>query len=118
MCIRDRIKAATRKTNWTRIYKDYPTVPFMERDIALIHSRKYSSLEIINLIKKSGRPLLEKVELIDRYEGSSIPQDSISQAFRIKYRDPKKTLIEEDINPIHEKIRSALKEKLNADLRS
>ncbi len=112
------IKASTRKTNWTRIYKDYPTVPFMERDIALIHSKKYSSLEIINLIKKSGRPLLEKVELIDRYEGSSIPEDSISQAFRIKYRDPKKTLIEEDINPIHEKIRTALKEKLNADLRS
>ncbi len=112
------IKASTRKTNWTRIYKDYPTVPFMERDIALIHSRKYSSLEIINIIKKSGRPLLEKVELIDRYEGSSIPEDSISQAFRIKYRDPKKTLIEEDINPIHEKIRTALKEKLNADLRS
>ncbi len=112
------IKASTRKTNLTRIYKDYPTVPFMERDIALIHSKKYSSLEIINLIKKSGRPLLEKVELIDRYEGSSIPEDSISQAFRIKYRDPKKTLIEEDINPTHEKIRNALKEKLNADLRS
>ncbi len=112
------IKAATRKSNWTRIYKDYPTVPYMERDIALIHSRKYSSLEIINLIKKSGRPLLENVELIDRYEGSSIPENSVSQAFRIKYRDPKKTLVEEDINPIHEKIRSALKEKINADLRS
>ncbi len=112
------IKAATRKTNWTRIYKDYPTVPFMERDIALIHSRKFSSLEIINLIKKSGRPLLAKVELIDRYEGSSIPKDSVSHAFRIKYRDPQKTLVEEDINPIHEKIRTALKEKINADLRS
>ena len=112
------IRAATRKTNWTRIYKDYPTVPYMERDIALIHSKKYCSLEIINLIKKSGKPLLEKVELIDRYEGSSIPEDSVSQAFRIKYRDPKKTLAEEDINPIHEKIRTALKEKINADLRS
>ena len=112
------IKAATRKTNWTRIYKDYPTVPYMERDIALIHSKKYSSLEIINLMRKTGRPLLEKVELIDRYEGSSIPDDSVSQAFRIKYRDPKKTLVEEDINPIHEKIRTALKEKLNAELRS
>ena len=112
------IKAATRKTNWTRIYKDYPTVPYMERDIALIHSKKYSSLEIMNLIKKSGRPLLEKVELIDRYEGSSIPDDLISQAFRIRYRDPKKTLAEEDINPIHEKIRIALKDRIKADLRS
>jgi len=112
------IKAATRKTNWTRIYKTYPTVPYMERDIALIHAKKYSSLEIMNLIKKSGRPLLEKVELIDRYEGSSIPEDSISQAFRIRYRDIKKTLVEEDINPIHEKIRKALKDKIKAELRS
>jgi len=112
------IKAATRKSNWTRIYKEYPTVPFMERDIALIHSKKYSSLDIMNLIKKSGRPLLEKVELIDRYEGSSIPDDSISQAFRIRYRDTGKTLVEADINPIHEKVRKALKEKIKADLRS
>ena len=72
----------------------------------------------MNLIKKSGRPLLEKVELIDRYEGSSIPDNSISQAFRIRYRDNKKTLVEEDINPIHEKIRKLLKEKIKADLRS
>ena len=90
----------------------------MERDIALIHSKKYSSLDVINIIKKFGRPLLEKVELIDRYEGASIPDDSVSQAFRIKYRDLKKTLVEEDINPIHEKIRNALKEKIKADLRS
>ena len=112
------IKATTRKSNWTRIYKDYPTVPAMDRDIALIHSKKYSALEIINLIKKTGRPLLEKVELIDRYEGSSIPKDSISHAFRIRYRDTKKTLVEEDINPIHEKIRKALKDKIEAELRS
>ena len=61
---------------------------------------------------------MEKVELIDRYQGSSIPENSISQAFRIRYRDSKKTLAEEDINPIHEKIRNALKEKIKADLRS
>ena len=112
------IKAATRKNNWLRIYKQFPTVPSMERDIALIHSKKFSSIEIINLIKKTGKPLLEKVDLIDRYEGSSIPEDSISEAFRIRYRDPKKTLVEEDINPIHEKIRKALKDKLKAQLRS
>ena len=112
------ILAATRKTKWTSIYKEYPTVPSMDRDIALIHSKKYSSLEIINLIKKTGRPLLEDVELIDRYEGSTIPKDSISQAFRIRYRDPQKTLAEDDINPIHEKIRKVLKEDLKAELRS
>tara|TARA_B100000700_G_C14954236_1_gene813179 strand:- start:161 stop:1504 length:1344 start_codon:yes stop_codon:yes gene_type:complete len=112
------IKASTRKNNWTRSYKEYPTVPSMERDIAFIHSKKYSSLEIINIIKKAGKPLLEKVELIDRFEGPSIPEDSISQAFRIRYRDSQKTLSDGDINPIHQKIRKTLKERIKADLRS
>ena len=67
---------------------------------------------------KSGKPFLEKVELIDRYEGVNVPNEKISLAFRIRYRDPNNTLNDSDINPIHEKIRNALKEKINADLRS
>ncbi len=118
LCFESLINAATRKNKWTKTYKDYPTVPSMERDIALIHSKKYSSSEVLNVIKKAGSPLLENAELIDRYEGSSIPTDFVSQAFRIRYRDNKKTLAEQDINPIHEKIRKSLKDKFDAELRS
>ncbi len=118
LCFESLILAATRKNKWIRIYKDYPTVPAMERDIALIHSKKFSSSEVLNVIRKAGSPLLENAELIDRYEGASIPKDCVSQAFRIRYRDNKKTLVEEDINPIHEKIRKSLKDKFKAELRS
>ena len=112
------ITSATRKIKLNKKFRQYPTVPFMERDISLIVDASCNSSEIISVITKSGKPLLEKVELVDRYSGRNLPTGKISQAFRIRYRDSKKTLTEEDIQPIHQKIRTSLEKTLNAQLRS
>ena len=112
------IQAAIRSNKWAPRFKSYPTVPYMERDISMIVDKTCSSKEISSLIKSMGKPLLEKVELIDRYEGEKLPEDKVSQAFRIRYRDSKKTLMDSDINPIHERIRSNLISKIGAELRS
>ena len=112
------IKASTRKNNLYTKYKEYPTVPFMERDIAIIVDQEITSHQITSVIKKTGKPLLENVELIDRYEGKNLPKGKISQAFRIRYRDSKNTLNDADINPIHEKIREELIKQVGGELRS
>ena len=112
------IEAATRKVNWKPVFKQFPTVPFMERDIALVVAKECTSEEITSIIKKTGKPLLESVELIDRYEGDNLEEGKVSQAFRIRYRDKKNTLQDEDINPTHNRIREALSKKLGAKLRS
>tara|TARA_Y100001968_G_scaffold319010_1_gene349995 strand:- start:3872 stop:6382 length:2511 start_codon:yes stop_codon:yes gene_type:complete len=112
------INTATRKNNLIRKFRPFPTVPFMERDISLIVDKDCKSSEIISVIRKSGKPLLENVDLIDRYDGGNLPSGKISQAFRIRYRDKKTTLSEDDITPIHERIRKNLETKLNAELRS
>ena len=112
------INASTRKNKLNKKFRPFPTVPYMERDISLIVDTSCSSSDIISVIKKAGKPLLEKVELVDRYIGKKLPENKISQAFRIRYRDPKTTLTEEDINPIHERIRKNLVNTLNAELRS
>ena len=112
------IKAATRRGKDCIIYKEFATVPYMERDIAVIVDKNCSSSKITALIYKFGRPLLENVELIDRYEGGNLPDGKISQAFRMRYRDKTKTLSDNEINPIHSKIRDKLVSTLGAELRS
>tara|TARA_Y100001968_G_C19438256_1_gene761041 strand:+ start:915 stop:3386 length:2472 start_codon:yes stop_codon:yes gene_type:complete len=112
------IKASVRKNKYCVTYKKFPTVPSMERDIALIIDSKITSYEIASIIRKAGKPLLEDVELIDRYEGKNLEKGKVSQAFRITYRNISKTLTEADINPIHANIRKVLSEKLGAKLRS
>jgi len=112
------IDAATRTKKWTKSYKQYSTVPFLERDISIIVPKHCSSQRVSQIIMKAGKPFLEKVELIDRFEGGNLDIDKCSQAYRLWYRDKNRTLTEPEIKPVHQKIRKSLVEQLSAELRS
>ncbi len=112
------LQAATRPNKWIPLFRQFSLKPSLERDIALIVDRNMNSLEIVNSIIKSGKPLLENVELIDRYEGDSLGDGKCSLAFRLTYRHMDRTLSDPDIQPTHEKIRNNLKSQYSAELRS
>ncbi len=112
------LEASTRKNKWIPIYKDFPTVPKMERDINLIFNKKYLISEIISQIKKTGKSLLENVDLIDVFEGEDLGNNFVSYTFRLSYRGNEKTLIESDITTIHSNIISTLENRFNSKLRN
>ena len=112
------LDAATRSNRWTPSYKAYPTVPASERDLAVVVSNECLSADLIQTIRKAGKPLLEHVELIDRFEGEQLGDAMVSQAFRLRYRGKNETLTEDKIQPAHEKVRQALVKQFKAELRS
>ena len=69
-------------------------------------------------IRKAGKPLLEQAELVDRYEGEQVAAGSCSQAFRLRYRDPERTLTDEDVERVHAAVQAALEKQLGAQLRA
>ena len=69
-------------------------------------------------IRKAGKPLLESVELIDRFEGGQLADDQCSQAFRLRYRGKDSTLTDEQLQPVQEKVRKALVKQFKVELRS
>ena len=111
------INAGTRKNKLTPLYKQFPIVPKMERDINLIFNKKHNISEITSQIKKAGNKLLEDVHLIDIFEDHNLGSESISYTFRLSYRDTKKTLLESDISSIHESIITSIEKKFGAKLR-
>ncbi len=111
------LEASTRKNKWVPIYRTFPTVPKMERDINFIFNKKYLVSEIISQIKKSGKQLLEDVNLIDVYDDNNFDKESISYTFRLSYRDYKKTLLDSDIANIHENIVKVIEKKFSTKLR-
>ena len=115
--INDILSACTRKNNWIRSYKQYPTVPKMERDINFLFNKKYLVSEIVSQIKKGGKKLLENVNLIDVYEDKEFGNDYVSYTFRLSYRDPNKTLLDSDISDIHESIVEIIEKKFTTKLR-
>ncbi len=112
------IEACTRKKKLYPTFKEYAIVPFIERDISLVVNKSTLSSEIQDIIKKSTKDILENVKLIDRYEGNNLPKDKCSLAFRLRYRDKKKTLTEADVEPIHQTVREVLLSNFDIELRS
>lgn len=100
------------------IFQPYSTYPPSDRDIAFFVSNQVSVAELEKLITKTGKGLLESVELFDQYRGENVPEGQRSLAFRLVYRASDRTLTDDDIEPVHQKVREALVDKFRVELRS
>ena len=112
------LTAATRAQRWQPRFAAFATVPASERDLAVVVPDQTTSAELLSVIRKAGRPLLEQVDLIDCYRGQQLGDGVCSQAFRLRYRDPKRTLTDADIDAAHDKVRTALGNQKGLQLRS
>jgi len=61
--------------------------------------------------------MVEKVKLFDVYKGKQIPEGKKSIAYSILYRLENKTLTDEEVNKVHDKIVRTLENKVGAQLR-
>ena len=111
------LTAAARPARFQPAFQPFATVPASERDLALVVPRSVGASDLISTIRKAGKPLLEAVELVDRYEGAQLEANHCSQAFRLRYRDAARTLTDAEVETAHNKVRQAL-EQTGAVLRS
>jgi len=88
-----------------KVYKPIPEYPPVIEDIR-VEAKKEVPYEKIVFVMSSQSNLVSNVELFDEYENK--------MTFRITYQDRTKSLSNEDVTPIREKIISALKTKLKA----
>lgn len=96
----------------------YSPYPASDRDIAFFAPVEVSVAELERRMAKAGGKLLESVELFDEYRGESVPEGNRSLAFRLTYRTGDRTLTEEDIEPVHQKVRDSLVKQFGVNLRS
>ena len=112
------ISAATRRNRWQPTFTPFATVPASERDLALVVPAETASAQLLQAIRKAGKPLLEQAELVDRYAGEQVTAGHCSQAFRLRYRDAKRTLTDAEVDQAHATIRAALEKQFGAQLRA
>jgi phenylalanyl-tRNA synthetase beta chain len=111
------LTSATRKNRLQPSFRPFATVPASERDLAVVVPNAAKAADLVQVMRKAGKPLLEHVELIDRYEGEQVGEGLCSQAFRLRYRHPDRTLTDEEVDGSHGAIRAALEKQLGAQLR-
>lgn len=95
-----------------------PKYPETYRDISILIDKSAPSREVAALIRESGAPLLGKVEIYDCFESKKLEAGKRSLAFALAFQSPEKTLTDDEVNPVFDKIVKALGEKYGATLRS
>ncbi|OPJ59062.1 phenylalanine--tRNA ligase subunit beta [Clostridium oryzae] len=105
-----------RHANMNRKYTPLPKYPAVSRDMALLIDDSILVQDIEEIIKKQGGSLMEGYKLFDIYKGKQIPDGKKSVAYSITYR-ANKTLTDDEVTKVHNKILKTCEYKLGAQLR-
>ena len=98
-------------------FKELNKYPTISKDLAFIVNENITSEDITKVIKKAGGRLLTNINVFDLYKGDNIAKDKKSLAFNLTFEDYNKTLTEEEVNVVFNKIINEVETKLKAELR-
>ena len=91
-------------------YEEVTKYPEITRDIAMLVDLKDEYQNIYDVIESINSKLITKVELFDLYVGPELLVGKKSIALTITYSDKQKTLTDEEVTKVHEKVLKALDE--------
>jgi phenylalanyl-tRNA synthetase beta chain len=100
-----------------KVFKPLPRYPPVMRDIAIIVSESIPAGQILHVINEQGGDIIENVFIFDVYQGGQIERGSKSLALRVIYRSSEKTLEDEEVNAIHQRIVNDILSRFNGRLR-
>lgn len=91
--------------------------PDSVRDIALLAPQELPAAQLVNCARGLRLKELEHLDIFDLYQGDKIPAGYKSIALRLRYRSAERTLTDEVVSGLHQKVVDALTKKLGVSLR-
>ena len=85
-------------------YKEISKYPTVKKDIAIVVDQKITAGDIAMQIKKAAGSLLINSEVFDVYTGTGIEEGKLILAYSLTFGSNDRTLTDEEINAILEKI--------------
>lgn len=111
----ERIKRQLHLGNKFEEVSKYPPVP---RDISFIVDNDFVPNNYFDLIRDIGGDLVEEVELLDKYENEKkFGKNRVSYTYRIIYRSNDRTLTNEEITRVQDKLYKQTEKQFRAELR-
>ena len=89
-----------------------PLQPPVERDLALVLPDGVTAAQVTEVLRRAAGPLLERLEVFDEYRGPGVPAGHRSVAWHCTYRDPSRTLREQDVDELEKRGLTALEVQL------
>ncbi|MBI5415892.1 MAG: phenylalanine--tRNA ligase subunit beta [Candidatus Omnitrophica bacterium] len=87
-----------------RMCRPVPEFPAVVRDVSLAVGIDVSFQQVCATAFRLGRGILHAVKFSGEYRGEKIPAGNRGIVFSLRYRSEERTLREEEVNEVHEKI--------------
>jgi phenylalanyl-tRNA synthetase beta chain len=99
------------------LYTPVASNPFVKRDLALVVDKNVTYQQLERVATQFGSRHIKKVSLFDVYEGDKLPEGKKQYAMNFVLQHPDKTLTDEEINKIMDKLVGAFERECGAKLR-
>jgi phenylalanyl-tRNA synthetase beta chain len=110
----DRVAEATPRE---LTFSPFAAVPALRQDVAVALPEQVPAAELLEAVRAAAGEALEEVRLFDVYTGEQLGPGRRSVALALSFRDPQRTLTEEDVAPLRGRIVAAV-EQLGGELRA
>jgi phenylalanyl-tRNA synthetase beta chain len=91
--------------------------PSTFRDIAMLLPEATPAAEVLGCVESVKAAELEGVELFDLYTGGNIAKGEKSLAIRVRYGSRERTLTDDEVTKLHQRVITTLEKKLNVSFR-
>ncbi|MGC8802455.1 MAG: phenylalanine--tRNA ligase subunit beta, partial [Bacteroidales bacterium] len=98
-------------------YKELPKYPEVRRDLSMVLDMQVTYQQLEELAKKVEPVLIKKISLFDVYQGDKIEQGKKSYAIAYTLQSEEKTLTDEEIDTVMQKLMNAYEKELGAKIR-
>jgi phenylalanyl-tRNA synthetase beta chain len=99
-------------------YRDLTSFPALRQDLAVAVSDDVPAAAVLRVVRRAGGDLLADARVFDVYRGAQVGEGRTSLALALQFRAPDRTLADEDVAPLRDRIVEALKHELGGELRA
>ena len=111
----DRFSAGGRRTSQAR---PLPRFPGVVRDLTVLIRGKMAAGDVLQVIRQQGGYTLREISMVSEYQGPQLEAGARSLSFRLHYQADDRTLTNEEVAAVQQRIIDGLKARFGAEVRS
>jgi phenylalanyl-tRNA synthetase beta chain len=95
-----------------------PRFPGVRRDLTVVIRGKIAGGDVLQVIRQQGGYTLRDISMVSEYQGPQLAAGARSLSFRLYYQADDRTLTNEEVAAVQQRIIDGLKQRFGAEVRS
>jgi phenylalanyl-tRNA synthetase beta chain len=98
--------------------RSLPRFPGVRRDLTVVIRGKIGAGDLLQVIRQQGGYTLRDISMVSEYQGPQLEAGARSLSFRLQYQADDRTLTNEEVGAVQQRIIDGLKQQFEAEVRS